>query len=294
MDQTLPDDDSRSARPDWLVGADEGASGEVQRARQQPAPAPVRLVRPQSDPTPPPARGASADFGALDLDGGARGQAGTPGPSGGGNAGAPANARPQKAWAAKTSSVPRLRLVEGGASADPEPAAGLGPAPLDEDDGIEDAAGATQAAPGSPRAARGVAPRGPAPVPRPALRESWWVIALDLVRTDRRVQIVALLVFGAVAAVTLLRPREDMRIPLRAIRTDPARFDNRVVTVGGRVGEVFAVGGGYAFFLHQGRDTLVVFTRSRQPRMRENVTIKGSISTGFLDGAPRQALFEGP
>ena len=62
--------------------------------------------------------------------------------------------------------------------------------------------------------------------------------------------------------------------------------------VNGRVGEVFHVGGGYAFYLLQGRDTIVVFTRSRVPVPRQNVTVVASVSTGFLDGAPRQALFE--
>ena len=52
------------------------------------------------------------------------------------------------------------------------------------------------------------------------------------------------------------------------------------------------VGQGYVFNLHQGRDTLVVFTRLRSPRSRERTTVVGSVSMGYLDGAPRVALFE--
>jgi hypothetical protein len=65
------------------------------------------------------------------------------------------------------------------------------------------------------------------------------------------------------------------------------------VTVRGRVGEdVFAVGAGWAFYLVQGRDTIVVFTRIQAPKPHEVITVKGQVSTGFLDGVPRQALFE--
>ena len=60
----------------------------------------------------------------------------------------------------------------------------------------------------------------------------------------------------------------------------------------GRVGETFPVGGGYAFYLHQGRDTIVVFTRSRVPTFRQRVQIVGSVSTGFLEGVPHAAIFE--
>ena len=38
------------------------------------------------------------------------------------------------------------------------------------------------------------------------------------------------------------------------------------VRVSGRVGQVFPVGGGYAFYLFERGDTLVVFTRSRACR----------------------------
>jgi hypothetical protein len=55
---------------------------------------------------------------------------------------------------------------------------------------------------------------------------------------------------------------------------------------------VFHVGGGYAFYLLDGRDTLVVFTRSRTPVERQHVRISGTMSNGSLDGLPTLALFE--
>jgi hypothetical protein len=42
----------------------------------------------------------------------------------------------------------------------------------------------------------------------------------------------------------------------------------------------------------QGRDTIVAFARARAPQPHEVLTVKGQVSTGFLDGLPRQALFE--
>jgi len=42
----------------------------------------------------------------------------------------------------------------------------------------------------------------------------------------------------------------------------------------------------------QGRDTIVTFTRAGAPVPRKVVTVTGHVSTGFLDGVPRQALFQ--
>jgi len=108
----------------------------------------------------------------------------------------------------------------------------------------------------------------------------------------RPMLVVVVVVAIAAVAALMLRPREEQTTSISAIRRHPERFDGQPVKVKGRVGEVFAVGGGYAFHLHQGRENLVVFTRSRVPVRREDVTITGSISNGILDGKPRQALFE--
>ena len=62
--------------------------------------------------------------------------------------------------------------------------------------------------------------------------------------------------------------------------------------VKGRIGDVFPIGDGYVFNLHQGRDTVVVFTRSRLPVSHEKAEVVGTVSTGYLDGVPRVAVFE--
>jgi hypothetical protein len=116
-------------------------------------------------------------------------------------------------------------------------------------------------------------------------------VALDGLRTERRWQVLVVLVLVLVAVLAFW-PRAEKSVPIGSIRRHPERWDGVTVRVSGRVGEVFAVGGGHAFYLHQGRDTLVVFTRTRQPAPRERVVISGSITTGYLDGVPRQALFE--
>ena len=103
--------------------------------------------------------------------------------------------------------------------------------------------------------------------------------------------LVALAVIAVVAAL-MMRPREEQTASIGAIRRHPERFEGRPVKVKGRVGEVFVVGGGYAFTFHQGRENIGVFTRSRVPVRREELTITGSISNGTLDGKTRQALFE--
>ena len=76
------------------------------------------------------------------------------------------------------------------------------------------------------------------------------------------------------------------------IRHYPARYDGRTVMLRGRVGEAFAMGGSWAYYLHQGRDTIVVFSRLRTPIKNSNIAVYGSISMGYLDGQPRPALFE--
>lgn len=97
----------------------------------------------------------------------------------------------------------------------------------------------------------------------------------------------------AIIAVLVLRPHNgEMTTSIAAIHKFPDRFDGRTVKVRGRVGDVFTVGGGYAFELCQGRESIVVFTRSRVPVRREELTITGSISNGVLDGKTREALFE--
>jgi hypothetical protein len=132
------------------------------------------------------------------------------------------------------------------------------------------------------------------PPPLAALREPWWVIAIDSLRTSRSVQIGTAVAFAALVLMAgWLWPRGVGTTALSELRRHPSRFDGRTVTVRGRVGDdVFAVGAGWAFYLVQGRDTMVTFTRSQRPEPHDVIRMKGQVSTGFLDGVPRQALFE--
>lgn len=102
---------------------------------------------------------------------------------------------------------------------------------------------------------------------------------------------------GVVAVVVLaatLRPREQASVSLAAIRQNPEAYDGRMVAVRGTAGEAFALGGNYVFNLRQGRDTIVVYSRTRNPALNEKVKATGTVSIGYLDGVPRVALLEQP
>src|SRR5882672_5177897 len=95
MSFPLPDDDldapstpQPGARPNWLVGADEGASAEQSREGAPADAPPLRLARPDAD---------------LEQRGG-----GVPLPS---RTEPPAEAAATRPWVAAASSVPRLRLA---------------------------------------------------------------------------------------------------------------------------------------------------------------------------------------
>jgi hypothetical protein len=198
---------------------------------------------------------------------------------------APPPARPRRrapsgVWAPVASSVPALAPVlpdEPGPAQDEAPAPPLSARP-----------------PGLPALEDGPPRVAPALPALAALREPWWVIMLDTLRTSRAVQAS---VAGGLVGLTLLGywmwPRGVGTTSLSDVRHYPSQFDGRSVVVRGRVGDdVFAVGSGWAFYLVQGRDTIVTFTRSQVPTPRSVITMKGQVSTGFLDGVPRQALFE--
>ncbi len=104
----------------------------------------------------------------------------------------------------------------------------------------------------------------------------------------------AVIVGGGVALLTLwgVNAFKDPSVAIRRIHNHPAEFDGRKVTVRGKVGDVFQIGGNYTYFLLQGRDTIVVYTHGRRPTVHSSVVVHGSISIGYLDGAPRPALFE--
>lgn len=278
MDHPAPEDDEKPQRPDWLVRPDNLRG--------------VPETRRENDPPPPPSGfQGSGDFGSFEINSDSRSPEATPleaRPVPPRRAPEEPKAPEKKAWTAKASSVPQLRLVR---SQEPEESRPVRTGISDEEEAGADEVFGNE----SPQAAP--EPRARAAAPRPALpplREAWWAIAFDALRTDRRIQFGIVGVVAALIAWSALIPREDKRVSIGAIRKDPDRYDRQLLTVEGRVGEVFHVGAGYAFNLHQGRDTLVVFTRTRVPVSTENARVKGTISTGFLDGLPRQALFEQP
>jgi len=263
-------------RPDWLTGPNDDV-----RAATDPAETPSEelgskiLAEPVlSRPGPPVAELAEQ----LDRRGDARRNAEAVKPDLAPAEDAPPAAPSQVAWTAAASSIPVLKMV-------------LPPEPEEPEDRL--------LRPPSERGGR--LPGGDedrhlpaAPPTLKPLHEPWWLIALDALRTERRAQLaVASALAGAVLLACWMWPHGVDSTPLSRVRRYPSEYDGRSVLVRGRVGDdVFAVGGGWAFYLLQGRDTIVAFSRTRAPKPREVVTVKGRVSTGFLDGSPRQALFE--
>ncbi len=304
------------------------------KAREAAGPPPeIKLVRPQLDttggskaeapsaPTPAPAlsRPASDASGdPLELTMDPASDAGT------GGAEAPrlvagSKPRPEKpaappkpvAWSAAASSVPTLR----GKQARPP----LPQAPARDSDGDDDFA--PRPAPARPRAMDDEPPaRSREPIERAPLeadddafldndhdvarvaaqaarvaapREAWWIVAADALRTDRKLQfLIALLV---VAFVTYAAwPRGEKTLAIGKLVRNADTFDGQRVYVRGKVGQVFSLGGGYAYYLHQGRDTIVVFTRGARPEWRSTAKVHGMVSTGSLDGVARPAIFADP
>ena len=111
--------------------------------------------------------------------------------------------------------------------------------------------------------------------------------------TSPKTLLLAVAILGAVALIGVwsMRSSKEPSVAISRIHAHPTEFDGRTVTLRGRVGSVFPVGGSYAYYLLQGRDTIVVFTRGAKPAPSPNAEVHGSISIGYLDGAPRPALF---
>ena len=196
---------------------------------------------------------------------------------------------PAMTWEPGARSVPSLGF---------EPSCAPAPAPMRDfpmDDADERAR--TRAADLEDAMADAVAATRPHEVVSPeafnadAVPVPWWISVVHVVRTDRRLQalvLVALVVLSAIA----LWPRGDQPTAVGRLRRHSERYDGAAVQVAGKVGQVFHVGGGYAFYLIDRGDTLVVFTRSRVPVERQHVQVSGTMSNGSLDGQPTLALFE--
>lgn len=324
-DDHVPEETPGPSAPspaDWLVGPEEGLAAEMERsesrsaaiqrptllrpvAPETPTPAPLASCPPSPPPAatpppvaprplasappapvpapplplapavpPPPARRAPGAVSAQpeDDDGFVRGPGGM-------------------TWEPGARSVPSLRRDTAGPFAPvPEPTHDF---PMDD---AEERAHASAAAMAAMAASATEAAR-PHTVVTPEVFEvatvamPWWMQVAHTVRTDRRVQI--LLGVMVVVLVTIaLWPRGEQPVSIASLRKHADRFDGVEVRVAGRVGQVFRVGGGYAYYLQDGRDTLVVFTRGREPHERQRVNVHGTMSTGYLDGQATVALFE--
>ena len=203
----------------------------------------------------------------------------------GGRVGLPIESRPAEApprpvaWTAAGNSVPRLTQV-------PEIQRRALPNAADEPD-VERLA---EDVPGPEADHFGAAPRHAAPAPR--LEEPWWMVVGERLAGDRRL-LAGLGIASALAiGVFALWPRSSASVHLREIHRHPERWEGRTVQVEGRIGDVFPIGSGYVFQLHQGRDTIVVFTRTRVPERRQRVQVAGEVSAGYLDGRARLAILE--
>jgi hypothetical protein len=246
------------ARPDWLVGAEEGAASEIGRSESA---TDVKLVRPMVPRTEDLAGREATVAGGVSP----------PRPSTG-------PAKPV-AWTGAGNSVPRLTAVP--AARRP---AGYVSEPDEDDDDAE-------VRPGLDADVIGDDARPAANPPRP-LHEPLWMVLIERIATERRLQLLIALVLTLVA-VLVFWPRDGGHsVAVRDIRRNPEHWEGRSVTVRGRVGDVFPLGSGYVFNLHQGRDTIVVFTRAGHPERSSRVQVTGEVSAGYLDGSPRLAILE--
>jgi hypothetical protein len=270
-------------RADWLVGADDGLQAELARpegGEVAPGDAP-RLVRPvDSDAGTPQASRYTSPFSGRS-------------PLAPPAAAAPA-APAMPSWEAGNNSVPLMRRS---ASAAPSTSPSIPELARDfpMDDADERARIAAQMAEDQARealiAARPHAVVQPQEFDLPTVPLPWWSQVPNLMRLDRRVQLVALV---AVLALVLFAawPRAEKTISVAHLKEHPEQYADTQVRVGGQVSEVFKVGGSWAYTLVQARDTIVVFSRTREPKPRERIVVVGMLSNGYLDGQSRVAIFE--
>ncbi len=306
----LPPPPANDGRADWLCGPDEGLEAELQRKARESA----EMKRPQLNrPTvlrmepsaPPPEDSVAPPAGpVLRRPGAPESASSAPAPAapappkrfGAVDGDAPASdfhTGPGMIWEPGANSIPAIRQASRPAPRAPIPLPSRRDFPMDD---AEERARAREQANAAAAAAAEFETR-PHDVVQPesfdvnAVPMPWWMQIPHALRTDRRIQLLAgggLLVLATLA----FWPRGEQPLSLGDIRRSPDHMNGRSLQVNGKVGEVFPVGGGFAFYLHQGKDTLVVFTRSRQPRRGQKVTVEGTMSVGFLDGQSHAALFE--
>lgn len=325
---------SGDGRADWLCGPEEGLEAELQRLDAHAAPAPRLFRpgadgAAAPPPSAPPARRETPETPSLRLVLPAAPEGPTPRlsrptspdePGGDGVLpGIPLSKRttapvvrpdepsgfshgPAMLWEPGANSVPIPPRDSSAATAAPGaggPRSAAPAAPLDfpMDDAEERARATAEAAAAAAEAAeRAVQPHTIVAPDQFDLKDApapWWMQIPQLLREDRKTQLLAGLL-GVLLLTLVFWPRAGKSTSLHSIRRDAARFDGQDVRVSGRIGEIFEVGGGFAYYLHQGRDTLVVFTRGRRPQRGKGVSVVGTISTGYLNGQAGTALFEAP
>ena len=276
-----------TARPtfkkaDWVVGAEDGLQAELDRVRSGDSPSAElpRLSRPQD-----PDAGLGPPSG---LTGTGQFPKRAPRP-------VATNAPdPMPTWDRGASSVPMMRRGAGEAATTSRPIPELAREfPMDD---AEERARVAATVAAQQREAAEVAARPhevvkPQEFDLPELAPPWWTQVGSALRADRRVQ-GALGVALIIVLVFTFWPRSEKTISVAHLREHPERYADTPVRVGGRVSEVFAVGGSWAYTVVQGRDTIVVFSRTRSPKPREAVVVVGTLSTGYLDGQSRVAIFE--
>jgi hypothetical protein len=258
-----------SSKPDWLVGSDDVTRDPDGARRQGPPPRSDRkpyleLVR--EDDSPPAPEDSDDDSAEVDAP-----------PA--------AGATGKGAWKAAASSVPRLRQ---------QPAAARQPDEQESFAGFaQDAMMANAPAIGSSGSAEMAgADGGKAAMPLAQAPPFWidWLERLGSVPRPVMIGAGVVLVLGLM--VYLLYPRGTPGVSLAQIQQHPEAYTGRSVLVKGKAGESFSVGGSYVYNLYQGRDSIVVYSRTTPPRLRERVKVEGTVSIGYLDGVPRVALLE--
>jgi len=264
-----PDPNARkpsASKADWVVGAEEGLSSAGQKpGDSQPLEAP-KLIRPVD-----PDEGKPREPGRF----GASGLFRRPLPSGA-PAPAPSSTPAMPSWDKGASSIPRLKTVESES------------APRHKPPGADVVAQQREDAAIAARPHQVVAPQE---FDIPTLAPPWWAGVTDRLRADRRLQAgIGLALLAAV--VFTFWPRGERTTSIAHLKEHPERFADTPVRVGGRVSEVFSVGGSWAYTVVQGRDTIVVFSRTREPKIREPIVVVGTLSRGYLDGQSRVAIFE--
>jgi len=266
--------DARSERPDWLMGAAEGAV--LKPAKGSPEPGSVQPLRLRDKE----AREERPQLRLVE-------ESAVNGPE------APAentSPSPPEAWKAASSSVPKLRQKPAVQAPEPETDSFTG----FTQDGIGASKAASKDPSAEPRSAEAAAPaEPPAPVPLGGETPLWliWLDHLRFLRHPVALVIGALVITGLVVA-HLLAPKVQEGESVARIRQQPEAYEGRSVTVGGVAGESYAVGPNTAFNLYQGRDTIVVYSPLLRPRIHEKVRVTGTISVGYLDGVPRITLLD--